>query len=139
MFSFARYEGLGVKEIQQYLKAHHANVYEYLPEPEIELPKTPKQWIAKVCATVLEDRFANWVKAQVEARHQKVAVQKDLMIDMDPEIAAVFQQSTAVSSKYIDLHLSLTTLFVDRSEQGRLREHAAGGQQAAPHQEADRS
>ena len=59
MFSFARYEGLGVKEIQQYLKAHHANVYEYLPEPELELPKTPKQWIANVCATVLEDRFAN--------------------------------------------------------------------------------
>ena len=57
----------------------------------MELPKTPKQWIANVCATVLEDLFAKWVKAQVDKRHQKVAVQKDLMIDIDPEIARVFQ------------------------------------------------
>ena len=57
----------------------------------MELPKTPKQWIANVCATVLEDRFAKWVKAQVDKRHEKVAVQKDLMIDIDPEIARVFQ------------------------------------------------
>ena len=57
----------------------------------MELPKTPKQWIANMCATVLEDLFAKWVKAQVDKRHQKVAVQKDLMIDIDPEIARVFQ------------------------------------------------
>ena len=57
----------------------------------MELPKTPKQWIANVCTTVLEDLFAKWVKAQVDKRHQKVAVQKDLMIDIDPEIARVFQ------------------------------------------------
>ena len=50
MFSFARYEGLGVKEIQQYLKAHHANVYEYLPEPEIELAKRSSSTVAQTLA-----------------------------------------------------------------------------------------
>ena len=79
-----RYEGLGLKEIKQFLMENHAHVYQYLPEPELELPKTPKQWIANVCATVLEDLFSKWVKKQVDARHEKVAIEKDLMIDIDP-------------------------------------------------------
>ena len=82
---------------------NHSHVYQYLPEPELELPKTPKQWIANVCATVLEDLFAKWVKKQVDARHEKVAVEKNLMIDIDPEIARVFEQSKAVSSKCPDI------------------------------------
>ena len=97
---FSRYDGLGVKEIRQLLDAQHPEVYEYLPEPELELPKVPKAWLANVCATVMKEKFSRWVKEQVEARHEKVAVKKDLMIKMDPEIAKVFQQSVAVSSKY---------------------------------------
>ena len=37
-----RYEGLGIKEIRKYLDENHPEVYAYLPEPNIELPKTPK-------------------------------------------------------------------------------------------------
>ena len=33
-------------------------------------------------------------------RHEKVAVKKDLMIQMDSDMAKIFQASTAVSSKY---------------------------------------
>jgi hypothetical protein len=39
------------------LDSNHPEVYEYLPEPSLELPKTPRQWIANVCATVLGDEF----------------------------------------------------------------------------------
>ena len=66
---------------------HHPEVYEYLPEPKLELPKTPKQWVANVIATLLGDKFAEWVAHQVEERHRKVAVKKDIMIQMDPEMA----------------------------------------------------
>ena len=93
------YEGLGVKEIRQYLDEKHPEVYQYLPEPNLELPKVPKQWLANVCATVLHEEFSKWVKDQVAARHAKVMEQKDLGIVMDPEIAAIFQASTAISSK----------------------------------------
>ena len=48
-----RYEGLGVKEIRAYLDEYHPEVYMYLPEPSLELPKVPKAWIANVCATIL--------------------------------------------------------------------------------------
>jgi hypothetical protein len=93
------YEGLGVKEIRQFLDDHHPEVYNYLPEPDLELPKVPKQWLANICATVLQESFTKWVKVQVAARHAKVIEQKDLGIMMDPDIAAIFQASTAVSSK----------------------------------------
>ena len=44
--------------------------------------------------------FDDWVKEQIEARNSKVAVDKDIMISIDPEIAAAFNNSTSVSCKY---------------------------------------
>ena len=96
---FCRYEGLGIREIREYLDEKHPEVYEYLPEPNIELPKTPKQWIANVIASVIKDNFLKWVETQMKARHEKVSVKKDIMIAMDQEMAAIFHASTAVSSK----------------------------------------
>ena len=66
------YEGLGVKEIRQFLDEEHPEVYRYLPEPNLELPKVPKQWLANVCATILHEKFSKWVKERVAARHAKV-------------------------------------------------------------------
>ena len=132
-----RYEGLGVKEILQLLTDRYPMVYQYLPEPELELPKTPKQWIGNVCASILQSSFSNWVKEQVETRHDKAAVKKDLMINMDPEIAKIFQESTAVSSKcYHPINRPNLNFFY--SQQGLLRKHAPSWQQAASHQETDR-
>ena len=76
-----------MKEIRQFLDVHHPYVYKYLPEPDLELPKTPKQYIADVCATVLQDKFSNWVKQQIAARHDRVSVKKDMIVQMDPEMA----------------------------------------------------
>ena len=55
---------MGVKEIRQFLDESHPEVYHYLPEPSIELPKVPKQWLANVCATILQEKFSKWVKIQ---------------------------------------------------------------------------
>ena len=63
-----------MKEIRQFLDDKHPEMYEYLPEPSLELPKVPKQWLANMCTTVLKDSFTNWVKEQVKARHAKVMV-----------------------------------------------------------------
>lgn len=68
----------------------YPDVYDYLPEPDLELPKVPKAWLANVCATVIKEQFAKWVKEQVENRHEKVADKKDIMIKMDPRIAEIF-------------------------------------------------
>jgi len=55
-------------------------MYEYLPEPNLELPKVPKQWLSNMCCTVLKESFTNWVKDQIKERHKKVMIQKDLGI-----------------------------------------------------------
>ena len=72
---------------------NHPDVFDYLPEKSIELPKTPKQWVCNIIASVIGEPFNKWVAKQVDNRHQKVAEAKDLMIKMDPEIARVFRDS----------------------------------------------
>ena len=64
----------------------------------------PKQWLANVCNSVLKDVFKQWVKNQVDERNQKLAVEKGIMIEVDPEIAEAFRNSTKVSRKYQTQH-----------------------------------
>ena len=58
LFITYRYDGLGIKQIRAFLDEHHPEVYAYLPEPNLELPKVPKEWLGNVCATLLEDKFS---------------------------------------------------------------------------------
>ena len=51
--------------------------------------------------SVIKEPFGNWVKQQIETRNRKVAVEKNLLIEMDPEVAEIYAASTAVSSKLI--------------------------------------
>ena len=60
----------------------------------------PKQWLANVCNSVLKNIFSDWVKAKVDERNTQVKSKKNMMIEMDPEIAAAFAASTKVSGKY---------------------------------------
>ena len=54
--------GLGLKEIRNFLDNGYPHVYQYLPEPEMELPKVPKEWVGNVIATILQEKFSKWVK-----------------------------------------------------------------------------
>ena len=65
-----------------------------------ELGKVPRQWIINVCYTKVGDVFGQWVAENIEERNEKVASDRDLLIDMDPEVYKAFQTSTAVSCKY---------------------------------------
>ena len=43
------------------------------------------------------------MKQQIENRNRKVAVEKNLLIEMDPEVAEIYAASTAVSSKLLPI------------------------------------
>ena len=131
-----QYEGLGIKDIRQYLDEKHPEVYHYLPEPSLELPKVPKQWLANVCATVLKEEFTQWVKDQQDGRHLKVAEKGDVMIQMDPEVKKVFEESIAVSSKFNFISNFLIVL-VQYSQERTLSQPAQGGKQNKTDQAAD--
>ena len=77
---------------------NHQQVGDWLPDM-IEIPRLPKEYIANVAFTVLGKPFGDWVKGQIELRNYKITTEKQLNIDMDPELAAAFNASTAVSSK----------------------------------------
>ena len=105
MFSY-RYEGLAVKDILKFLDDSYPHVYQYLPEPNIELPKVPKQWLVNVCATILEEKFSSWVKERSDYRHSNVIKKQNQNIEMDKEMYEKFKQSKAISSKwFLILHL----------------------------------
>ena len=97
--------------MREFLDKNHPEVYVYLPDPELELPKVPKEWFGNVCASVLEGKFASWVKQQIDQRHKKVASNGDLMIEMDQEMAEVFKNSTAISSKSENHFIRINSLF----------------------------
>ena len=46
------------------------------------------------------DDFRVWVSQQVKNRNDRVAEKNDLMIELDPEIAAAFGESANISSKF---------------------------------------
>ena len=131
-----QYDGLGVKDIKQYLDEKHPEVYHYLPEPSLELPKVPKQWLANVCATVLKEEFSQWVKDRQDGRHLKVAEKGDLMIQMDPEVKKVFEKSIAVSSKFNFIQNILISICLYSSERA-LSYDAEGRKQEKTNQVAD--
>ena len=54
------------------------------------------RYIANVIYTIVGEAFATWVHRQVDARHKRVR-EEEGMIELDPEIAAIYQRSTAVS------------------------------------------
>ncbi|MEC8878028.1 MAG: hypothetical protein VX554_02475 [Candidatus Thermoplasmatota archaeon] len=70
-----------------------------MPKENSELRKLPKQWVVNVAYSVVGDQFGAWVREQIEARNLKVAHERDMLVDLDPEIAAAFAASTAVSRK----------------------------------------
>jgi hypothetical protein len=69
-----------------------------LPIPR-ELHKVSREWIYNVVATVLGTVFTDWVKDQIEDRNEEVKDKRKLDIELDPDVAAAFRASTAVSSK----------------------------------------
>ena len=94
------FEGLSIKEMLEFAEQfENGRTLIALPEPKKEIEKLPRAYIANILYTEIGDPFEAWVKNRVEIRNAKVTQLKDLAIKMDPEIAAIYQRSTAVSCK----------------------------------------
>ena len=70
-----------------------------LPSERIEIDKLPRAYIANIIQTLAKDDFADWVKQRIETRNAKLATNRELDIQLNPAIAAVFQASNAISGK----------------------------------------
>ena len=90
-----QYETLKLEEIYKFMDTKPSCKH-YFPI-EKEMRKLPKQWIVNVLFSVQNQAFGDWVKERIESRNEKVVKEKNLLIDMDPAVAAAFTNSTAVS------------------------------------------
>ena len=93
-----QYKNLSLERIMDFARGR-GRVSQHLPD-EVDLPKIPKQWIVNVCTAVLGEDFKEWVQDQVEDRNALMAEKRELMIAMDPQMAAKFAASSHVSSKW---------------------------------------
>ena len=98
VFQVPQYEGLTIEDMLSFASAH-PQVREALPLEQREIDKLPREYISNVCHTLIGDSFKNWVDAQIRARNQKIKDQQNVLVDLDPEIARLFQASTSVSGK----------------------------------------
>ena len=73
-------------------------VKEALPLLEREIKKLPRQYLVNIIHTLVGKPFAAWVDRKVNERNAKVTIDKD-QIEMDPDIAAIYQASTTISGK----------------------------------------
>ena len=64
----------------------------------IEVPRLPKEFLGNLAYTCVGKPFSDWIKSQIEERNQKITTEKLLNIDIDPELAAAFHASTAIST-----------------------------------------
>ena len=129
-----QYKNLTLEHVLDFA-SQQPRIDQYLPD-QPDLQKVPKQWIVNICAAVIGADFKEWVAEQVEERNAVMAQQKEVMISMDPVMAAKFTASTHVSRKCDLSRSSLSSLFL-YSLQGHFREHAQDEQQAPPHAQAD--
>ena len=75
-------------------------VMKAFPSETKEIDKLPRQYIANVIYTLVGSPFEAWVNLRIEARHERIADDRDLNIELDPEIAVLFQASNAISGKF---------------------------------------
>ena len=71
----------------------------YLPIAEKEVYKLPRCYLGNVAYSVIGDPFNNWVKIVINQRNARLIDDKEMCIQMDPEIAKIFKASTSVSGK----------------------------------------
>jgi hypothetical protein len=82
---------------------NHKGIFDYFPAEDREIKKLPRAYISNVLYTTIGNPFKNWVYEEMEARNNAIADKNDLMVDLDPDIASIFQNSNSISGK---LHVS---------------------------------
>ena len=77
-----QFEGLAIKEIFEF--AMNSSAVEAALPPAKEISKLSRGYLSNVIYTIMGEPFQQWVTAQVNKRNQKVALEGNNVISMDP-------------------------------------------------------
>ena len=92
-----QYEGLKIEAFYEFAKKF-PECMKAFPEDKHEMEKLPRQYVINVIYTLVGQPFRAWVDQLVDNRHEEIAESKQLYIEMDPEIAEIYNRSKAVST-----------------------------------------
>ena len=94
------YEHLTIEKMLKFAEEYNeGGALKYLPKDKLDIDRLPRQYIINVLYTLCEDAFDKWVQTTISARNNNIVQQRDLLIEMDPEMAKIFRQSTSISSR----------------------------------------
>ena len=63
--------------------------FKYFPVQH-EMKKLSRQWIVNIAYSIVGKPLSDWVMERINERNQDLQVKKNLLIDLDPEIAQIF-------------------------------------------------
>ena len=91
-----QYENLSMAKILDFLAQFEA-MHLHLPSERHELVKLPRAWVINVGASVVGQPFVDWCSERIVTRNREMAKERNLLIQMDPQLAQAFERSMAVS------------------------------------------
>ena len=68
----------------------HPIVLDYIPDV-IEIRKIPKQWLINMIYSLVGNPFKDLVREQIDSKNQRITVERDLMINLDPRLLQFLQ------------------------------------------------
>ena len=83
-----QYEGLEIKFLLKFAE-DHPDVMFILPEDKGEIKKLPREFLGNVIYTIVGEPFQQWVNKQIDLRNQKMKKDKELEVELDPEILRI--------------------------------------------------
>ena len=91
------YKGLKIETfLERGLQFPH--VKDYLPDAR-DHHRLPRQWIINVIFTIVGEPVKEFVQTHIKERNDQLAEKRNLIIELDADIANAFQQSINISSK----------------------------------------
>ena len=119
------FEGLSSKNLLEF-GMQYPKVRQALPLEEREIDKLLRKYVGNLIYTLVGEPFRVWVESVIQERNKKLCEDRNLNIEMDPEVYKVFMESTSVSSKLT--FPTIILLFYSRQ-----------GHQRLPHEEERRA
>ena len=73
-------------------------VWDYLPDKR-DIGSCHRQWIINIIYKIGGKPFVEWTQEKMKERDEKLARDRDLVIELDGELAQAFMDSTSISCK----------------------------------------
>ena len=91
------YKGLSIDDLLKKAEETPA-VFDYFPDKR-DFGRLPRYWIGNILFSVVGQPISDFVNKAIKERNDKVAENRNLIIELDPAIAEAFKKSLNVSSK----------------------------------------